>query len=164
MTRSALGSTYPSPHAAQSIDTVPPRSLERNRGPGNSSACRQKIDAPRLLVKEPSPWQNLQITNVNSINQTNTGFFGVQSSLSHVRQLTKIKTKSHAEATVVVTGSTAMTAAATLSANYFPPRKNKNNKQINIIAHGEIQRQCDMNRLQTRVALGWLNLGHAACR
>lgn len=89
VTRSALGSTYPLPHAAQSIDTVPPRSLERNRGPGNSSACRQKIDAPRLLVKEPSPWQNLQITNVNTINQTNTGFFGAQTSLSHVRQLTK---------------------------------------------------------------------------
>ena len=40
VTRSALGSTYPSPHAAQSTDTVLPSSLQRNRGPSNSYACR----------------------------------------------------------------------------------------------------------------------------
>jgi len=119
VTRSALGFTYPSPHAAQSTDTVPPRSLQRNRGPGNSYACRYKIDIPRLSVKEPSPWQNFQITNTNTTNQTNTGFFGAQSSLSHVRQLTKNNTKSHAAATVVATGSTTMTTAATLLAYLF---------------------------------------------
>jgi len=76
-------------------------------------------------VKEPSPWQNLQITNVNTINQTNTGFFGVRLSISHVRQLTENKTKSHAEATVVATGSTATTTTVTLLATHFLPRKNK---------------------------------------
>jgi len=78
-----------------------------------------KYFVPRLSVKEPSPWQNLQITNTNTTNQTNTGFSW--SSIVHFpRQTTdKNKTKSHAAATVVATGSTTMTTAATLPAYLF---------------------------------------------
>ena len=54
-------------------------------------ACGHKIFLPRLLVKEPSPWQSLNVTNNTSINQSNVGFLRVQLSLSHVRQLTQTK-------------------------------------------------------------------------